>query len=79
MIIGEQSEPSEGRWMENFVFPRMPVCLRRAVCVCARASAVLSYPGSARMILPTGIKKGNGRLGKRTIQDPGLDSDENDC
>ena len=25
-IIGEQSEPSVGWWMKNFLWPRMPVC-----------------------------------------------------
>ena len=32
-VIGERSEPSLGRWMENFVLPFMPV-YGIYVCVC---------------------------------------------
>ena len=74
--IGEQSEPSVWKWMENFILPCIPICgIHMYVYM-----PYVHNSESVRKTLHTQIEKGNGRLGKLAMGVARLVNDEeNGC
>ena len=68
--VGERREPV-GRWMENFILQRMPVCVfyvRRYICaVLIRHIYIDEHKINLRKILRIRLEKGNGRRWKTSL------------
>ena len=76
LVIGERSESSVGKWMENFVLPCMPICsIYIYICV-----PYIHNPESAWKIFGLGLKKRKfSSWEKSRIYSRFVNDDENCC
>ena len=66
------------RWMENFILLHMPVCDIYIVYICV--CAIHSSRECTEDFMDSDLKKGNGRVGKQTMEVARLVNDEqNGC